>query len=575
MKRKGNPLDHLREIEAGRYQLPTISFFAIVLTLSIAACSPGEPTEDLSDPGEETTAGEIAAEPEGTMVSAALGGEVTSDDGNLTIEIPANALKVDSDITIKILRPEDYPSELESGTLMGEIYDLGPDGLSFNQPVKITRRFSESEVGADFSLGMPIVILFSRDASGEWSTLDDLEVEFEGDGLIASGTTTHFSSSGAATTVHIYGTQVPVELTPPTAERKIGHLIQTEVSYGAPAGIIVTGWKSAEWGMSNPEVLSLYSGEIGYQATYRCDEVGTSDYTVTVEFNFESGVDALVHAMTQDDLSEDREVLLKGKGICKAREPATHQSFIDFVQETQSPFRFDNTDGACGFPNFTDSYVTRFQIVEGELVIELLQRSSGQLVAGAFNLDSLTFDEADSVLESYRNGRVAPDPITGEAVLYADYFHPCPDGEGEQQWTVEAPFNSPLFAPPGILTDSKEGDGTCEPGPNTLCLQNGRFQVEANQTSADGILGIGSAISYDAITGAFAFGESDASEFALKIINACEINDHFWVFTGTSHDLAFQLQITDTQTDQVRRYIGSPISPADAIVDTLAFATCP
>ena len=59
------------------------------------------------------------------------------------------------------------------------------------------------------------------------------------------------------------------------------------------------------------------------------------------------------------------------------------------------------------------------------------------------------------------------------------------------------------------------------------------------------------------------------------MLNECSNNNHFWVFQAASTPFSYDLTVTDTQTGTVKMYDKPLGSPAPAITDTEAFATCP
>jgi len=62
-------------------------------------------------------------------ISAAEGGVVSTDSGSASVDIPAGALPEDVEITIAV--------ESSDGETVASIYDFGPDGTVFNEPVTI------------------------------------------------------------------------------------------------------------------------------------------------------------------------------------------------------------------------------------------------------------------------------------------------------------------------------------------------------------------------------------------------------------------------------------------------------
>ena len=78
-------------------------------------------------------------------------------------------------------------------------------------------------------------------------------------------------------------------------------------------------------------------------------------------------------------------------------------------------------------------------------------------------------------------------------------------------------------------------------------------------------------------SGFFWFSSSDNLEVLFKILNTCGIgglNNKFWVFGAAATTLAYDITITDTHTGQrvVKHHDNG--SPAVAIADINAFATC-
>lgn len=123
---------------------------------------------------------------------------ITSEDGDLTLEVDAaDAARVDP--TVRILDPSEWPAELgDADQLPGvTIYELGPDGAVFDQPVTVTRRLDVASFGDSVgAFDVPLVVPFTQEDDGRFVPLDGLRVARVGSSLYASGTTTHFSPLG-------------------------------------------------------------------------------------------------------------------------------------------------------------------------------------------------------------------------------------------------------------------------------------------------------------------------------------------------------------------------------------------
>ncbi|MEM9557939.1 MAG: VWA domain-containing protein [Acidobacteriota bacterium] len=118
--------------------------------------------------------------------------------------------------------------------------------------------------------------------------------------------------------------------------------------------------------------------------------------------------------------------------------------------------------------------------------------------------------------------------------------------------------------------------GACTPGPTTLCLNQDRFRVQVSWTDFQGTTGPGSVASCGTDdSGLFWFFDPNNWEVLIKVLNACGVNDRYWVFFAATTNVGYDLSVTDTQTGITRRY-SNPLGIASpAVTDTDAFATCP
>lgn len=115
---------------------------------------------------------------------------------------------------------------------------------------------------------------------------------------------------------------------------------------------------------------------------------------------------------------------------------------------------------------------------------------------------------------------------------------------------------------------------TCAPGPQTLCLAGGRFKVEASWQTADAH-GTANAVSLGKDSGNFWFFDEDNAELTVKVLNACEGFDRYWVFASGLTNVEVTVTVTDTQTRHIRRYFNPQGKAFAPVQDTNAFATCP
>ncbi len=130
--------------------------------------------------------------PSPTPVSPAR--TVTSDDGLLTIDIPAGALPIDVDLTAVAQGEDDLPSELLGLNVRSAFYRLDPAATVFASPVTITRRVALRDLGLDIDEdGLPILALAMRSTGGTWEWLEDQRLTLEDASMVVLGTATHAS----------------------------------------------------------------------------------------------------------------------------------------------------------------------------------------------------------------------------------------------------------------------------------------------------------------------------------------------------------------------------------------------
>jgi hypothetical protein len=114
----------------------------------------------------------------------------------------------------------------------------------------------------------------------------------------------------------------------------------------------------------------------------------------------------------------------------------------------------------------------------------------------------------------------------------------------------------------------------CVPGDTRLCLNGGRFQVEA-QWTANGTNGAGHAVPMTPDTGYFWFFADTNVEMVIKVLNACGFNQRYWVYAGGLTNVKVHLIVTDTQMGAVKTYDNPQGTAFRPIQDSSAFATCP
>lgn len=122
--------------------------------------------------------------------------------------------------------------------------------------------------------------------------------------------------------------------------------------------------------------------------------------------------------------------------------------------------------------------------------------------------------------------------------------------------TGEAILGSALRTP-GDFRDAAlafGSTGNCVPSDSRLCLQGGRFAVEAVWTDFDGTSGTGTAVPLSGDTGYFWFFSPANVEVVAKVVDGQPVNGNFWVFYGALSNVEYTLTVTDTVTGLSHEY---------------------
>lgn len=145
-------------------------------------------------------------------------------------------------------------------------------------------------------------------------------------------------------------------------------------------------------------------------------------------------------------------------------------------------------------------------------------------------------------------------------------------GYGHNDWpagTLERGFGF-------LLAQRYRTPAGCVPGEHRLCLAGGRFAVTAHWATADGASGMaGTASARTGDSGLFWFFSPENWELQVKVLDACALNQHYWLFAAGTTDVEYDLVVEDLQSGSSRTYHHPRGTPAPATTDTSAFATCP
>jgi ELWxxDGT repeat protein len=112
--------------------------------------------------------------------------------------------------------------------------------------------------------------------------------------------------------------------------------------------------------------------------------------------------------------------------------------------------------------------------------------------------------------------------------------------------------------------------GSCATSSTRLCLNGGRFAVQARWKDSQGHTGNGQAVPLSGDTGTFWFFTASNVEVVLKVLDGRPSNGKFWVFYGALSDVEYTLTVTDTQTGAMKVY-RNPSGRLASVADTDAF----
>ncbi len=122
----------------------------------------------------------------------------------------------------------------------------------------------------------------------------------------------------------------------------------------------------------------------------------------------------------------------------------------------------------------------------------------------------------------------------------------------------------------GVAPAAGEPSSLCVPTGARLCLQGGRFAVDAAWTDFAGNSGGGTAVTLTGDTGYFWFFGASNVEVMVKVLDGRPLNDKFWVFYGALSNVEYTLTVTDTATGLQRQY-RNPSGRFASVGDTSAF----
>lgn len=111
----------------------------------------------------------------------------------------------------------------------------------------------------------------------------------------------------------------------------------------------------------------------------------------------------------------------------------------------------------------------------------------------------------------------------------------------------------------------------CVPSSTAQCLNDDRFRVEVAWKDFFGGSGAGQAVPFRDDTGLFWFFDPANVELTVKVLAACPVDGHHWVFVSSGSTVEYTLTVTDTSTGSSRTYGNALGEVPELIADTAAF----
>jgi hypothetical protein len=136
------------------------------------------------------------------------------------------------------------------------------------------------------------------------------------------------------------------------------------------------------------------------------------------------------------------------------------------------------------------------------------------------------------------------------------------------------PSGNSAYSNVAVVT-TRTSNAPCVPSDTEMCLNNDRFRVQAIFQTNETTNGTAHAVKLTADSGYLTFFDATNIELVVKVLNACNLNDRYWVFAAGLTNVRVTLAVTDTLLGNTKVYL-NPLNRAfPPIQDTDALASCP
>jgi hypothetical protein len=112
--------------------------------------------------------------------------------------------------------------------------------------------------------------------------------------------------------------------------------------------------------------------------------------------------------------------------------------------------------------------------------------------------------------------------------------------------------------------------GGCITDATSLCLNGGRFKVQATFRVPPGQTATAQSTGIAADSGAFWFFSANNLELLVKVLDGRAFNQKFWVFIGSGSGVEYTVTVTDTTNGAVKTYF-NPFGTLTSTADISAF----
>ena len=131
---------------------------------------------------------------------------------------------------------------------------------------------------------------------------------------------------------------------------------------------------------------------------------------------------------------------------------------------------------------------------------------------------------------------------------------------------------------PGLLRRSLlvVRPGSCVPDGTTLCLHGSRFRVDGTWRDFSGRTGRlhAAPLPGNEESGLAWFFDPGNVELTIKILDACAVNERYWVFVSSGSTVEYTLTVTDTRTGRARTYANPLGRKPPLVADVTALESC-